>query len=586
MVGTTAAVRIRCGDGRYVVSSNKGRLQLAVAAGTPEGVFVLEGYPSDKFPNRLTLSSSVKGHTEWVRADNVLSRPLRTGKKKSTWESFTPTPLPVGECDEFSLCSHHGGLWVAGQAGSDDTITASGIVTTSEALPNSEGAAVAVPTASRFCLLAEAGGMALTRESLATLINSAARQRQCDDGASARKRRRTSSGGDAAAAFCKAHGTAVAETGVRQHLKCYMPAPAVQKLSVVICPGCGARKGCGQFCSQCGHNFATSSSSSASPSHADSPPTAANIVALPRFSIFENTRGMTEADARQIARELGQALLSFDSGKAGLSVALRDRWYWTNLPLDAPESRLSFLSLTGDVRPALLCNCPAIDARVRFNCLTTGEGVSECNKLNAKTEASWKRFERDRAGSACVDDRDDTAPSSGPDPEFSTEEWSQQIKRANLVWQRSRAGMWLLRPLSTAERESMMGLPAGWCAGMSTTVAAKQLGNAWHVPTIELLLAGFEDPLRAAVEAGQIGTITSPLVVISFFDGIGGGWCALQRCLKRWNLAATTAVTYIAIENDKLCQRVLRQNFQGCGRCQLVQWGDIEEVEREILVEV
>ena len=59
-----------------------------------------------------------------------------------------------------------------------------------------------------------------------------------------------------------------------------------------------------------------------------------------------------------------------------------------------------------------------------------------------------------------------------------------RVTRYNLVWTKSRNSMYQLRCLTTEEREALMGFPTGWCGGgaLTTTQAAKLLGNAWHVP--------------------------------------------------------------------------------------------------------
>ena len=177
----------------------------------------------------------------------------------------------------------------------------------------------------------------------------------------------------------------------------------------------------------------------------------------------------------------------------------------------------------------------------------------------------------------------------------------ERVKRYNLVWTKSRNSMYQMRCLTTEEREDVMGLPTGWCGGgaLTTTQAAKLLGNAWHVPTIELLLTGLELPLRNLIDARQIGTRARPLKVLSFFDGIGSGWCALHKCLSAWGLEKIH-VHYIAIENDPNCQKVLSMNFpadvkseqgdaDGGGRSgdngqhyHLTQWGDIRTVSKQI----
>ena len=142
--------------------------------------------------------------------------------------------------------------------------------------------------------------------------------------------------------------------------------------------------------------------------------------------------------------------------------------------------------------------------------------------------------------------------------------------------------------------------------------------HSFHVPTIELLLSGLEEPLRAAIDSG-LGTEGNPLTVLSFFDGIGGGWVALESCLKRWGLYAVDSafrcqhsqsimltrsacvvrssdifLRYISIECDAKCRRVLRSNFSKVKSYRLIQqtdsrgmeeWGDIEEAEKAIVVD-
>ena len=305
---------------------------------------------------------------------------------------------------------------------------------------------------------------------------------------------------------------------------------------------------------------------------------------MPRFSLFENVRGLTKTEALELASRLGTSLLAFDAGLAGISDARRDRWYWSTIPTPTAEvfdvedwpSSATKDPAGAKVRPAVLRDAPACDTRELLNCLTTDEGVSDMNQLNRQLAEQFRRA---------------AAAGLAAEPALDAEDMGR-VRPANLCWTRCRNGMRQLRTLTTGEREAIMGFPAGWCDGQTSTVAAKQLGNAWHVPSIVMLLSGLEQTLRELIGSGQLGTAAKPLKVLSFFDGIGGGWCALHSLLVRWGLS-NIHLHYIAIENDAACQRVLAQNFptdiktedgSGAERCHyhLTQWTDIRDLQEDI----
>ena len=262
-----------------------------------------------------------------------------------------------------------------------------------------------------------------------------------------------------------------------------------------------------------------------------------NVLAL---GAQDNGRAAENLAERPIPTKLGVQVVAFDSGEAGISQALRKRLYWTNIPLPADSNGMDIVQ-----RPCpLLVGKPAFDSRLVLNALTMNEGTDVMNKVNAKLESQHERS---------------LARGISEDPKLSQQEW-HYIRQNNLLFFRAEQGsMWQIRMLKPEERCEIMGFPKRWVDGVSTTVAARMLGQSFHVPTIELLLSGLEDELRAAITAG-LGNTKTPLVVMSFFDGIGAAFVALRNCLERWGLA-TVCLHYISIENDAKCRRVLRNNF-------------------------
>ena len=263
------------------------------------------------------------------------------------------------------------------------------------------------------------------------------------------------------------------------------------------------------------------------------------------FVIFENVKNLM-ADAQMLAerdvpKKLGLHVLRFNSGEASISEARRDRLYWSNIPLPrSSEGTLIFSECS------FLRDKPPFDPRTRLNCLTSKEGVTAMNSINVKLSALAVKNQ---------------ARGTHEPPILSQKEW-KDVKTCNLLFAIARSGGWRLRMLKVCERCRIMGFPENWCDHFSTTEAAKMLGQSFHVPTIMLLLSGMEKELRARIMAAEnpLGTQSNPLVVLSFFDGIGGGWLALHQCLEQWGLA-DIHIHYIAIENDAKCRNVLLQNF-------------------------
>eukprot|EP01051_Picozoa_sp_SAG22_P014994 SAG22_NODE_1901_length_3339_cov_3.176543_2_plen_988_part_00 len=272
------------------------------------------------------------------------------------------------------------------------------------------------------------------------------------------------------------------------------------------------------------------------------------------YCLFENAKSLAAHDngraavdiaERSVPTQLGMELVSFDSGRAGISQATRLRLYWTNIPLPEKEG-VSGVQIVKHC--SLLENKPAFDRRQRLNCLITKQGTEIMNKLNDKLE---RQHSHNLARGV-----------SSEAPEISRQEW-QKIQQNNLLFRQAvQGGMWQLRMLSQQERCGIMGFPQSWTSCVTPTVAAKMLGQSFHVPTIELLLSGLDSKLRAAITtaANPLGTTQRPLVVPSFFDGIGAAWVALKSCLERWGLVEI-CVHYVAIEKDKDCRRVLFTNF-------------------------
>ena len=304
------------------------------------------------------------------------------------------------------------------------------------------------------------------------------------------------------------------------------------------------------------------------------------------FVIFENSANLGAQDAdmlarREIGTKLGVQVAKFDSGKAGVSQALRDRLYWTNIP--QPRASDCVEIVHGPDKPCqLLETKPSFDPRPHLNCLTTKEGTDIMNKLNQKLKAQYDI---------------NLARGVSEAPKLDRDEWAK-IRQNNLLFEGGDSDgrrMIQLRMLTPEERCQIMGFPPEWVTGVSTTVAAKLFGQSFHVPTIELLLSGLEGKLREAIDADEnpIGTAKRPLVVVSFFDGIGAAWVALRNCLERWRLA-NICVHYLAIENDEVCRRVLSKNFKPQVKpenggyhlhdhASNENWGDIRAAERLIV---
>ena len=268
----------------------------------------------------------------------------------------------------------------------------------------------------------------------------------------------------------------------------------------------------------------------------------------PPFCIFENVVRLASQDGgeaanniakRPVCKQLGLQVYSFDSGAAGLSEALRNRLYWSNIPVGQIGSD-SVAGATTD----LLEGKPSFDKREHLNCLTSKEGTDVMNRINEKVLVPHYN--------ECM------ARNQLTEPPLSSNDW-KKIKQNNLVFKQKKNGTWHLRMLDTAERCRVMGFPEDYCESQTTTIAALHLGQSFHVPTIELLLSGLETRLRDGVASG-LGTDEDPLVVVSFFDGIGAAWVALLNCLKQWGLS-DICVHYVAIEKDEKCRSVLFENF-------------------------
>ena len=318
------------------------------------------------------------------------------------------------------------------------------------------------------------------------------------------------------------------------------------------------------------------------------------------FCIYENIaelakydEGMAAVDicTNPVGAELALQVVQFNSGKAGLSDASRDRIYWTNIPLPTAQAAAQFPVRAEETICDTLVHQkfqPASIDRKILGCLTTKEDVDKLNALNKVLD------EQNRRGGL-------RAPELSP-------EHKQTIKRSNLLFE----SPWRLRMLTVAERVSIMGFPNGWLgADVTTTEATKMLGNSWHVPTIELLLSGLQPEITRAVREDGLGTDKRPLVVLSLFDGIGAGYCALNNCLARWGLDDGLHMTYIAVENDEKCQQVMSRWFSSEERIGRVKsqsaaswmgnghrrnhrllsrdgqkrpgWSDIKEVEAQIV---
>jgi hypothetical protein len=123
---------------------------------------------------------------------------------------------------------------------------------------------------------------------------------------------------------------------------------------------------------------------------------------------------------------------------------------------------------------------------------------------------------------------------------------------------------WQVEPLSLTDREHIMGFPEGWVTNSlpldSPLNAAKMLGNSWHVPTAALMLTPAFQELKILCDSGQLGTLNNPLVVLSMFDGIGAGLCAIEKLVYQFKLQHIH-LRFISVEIDHDCRSVVKKNF-------------------------
>eukprot|EP01051_Picozoa_sp_SAG22_P012672 SAG22_NODE_1339_length_4692_cov_4.252341_2_plen_423_part_00 len=252
---------------------------------------------------------------------------------------------------------------------------------------------------------------------------------------------------------------------------------------------------------------------------------AANSVDSP-LVLMENVAVMHPSDIDAVREEVAKIGLGrgqvfrLDSHDVGGCIAYRKRLYVCSTPpsperlaqaAGAPKT-CSFEDIVGLK--------PSWDTRENFRSLSETRDEAPKTQIN-----EWLRKRvKERRGKETTDTLMAELQNKRVHEKATLQEL---VTEHNLVYERPKSASagrpWLVRPLTTTERERIQGFPAEYVAKLQNgPVGKKMIGNSWHVPTIaQHLLGPMLEQLRGALDAGQVGTVTNPLVVLSLFGKIG-----------------------------------------------------------------